>query len=197
MTARELINTIEQDRVFVDQSGGGVTFSGGEPLMQHAFLAEAIAAAHDAGWHTAVETSGFGSSEALDVLRSADLVLFDLKLYDEARHRQATRVSNRVILANFRRLAQARAGGLRVRLPLIPGINDDDANLDAIGALAASSRVDALDLLPYHTAGLAKYARLDRPYALEGVRPSPPDAIEAARSRLAAHGLTVCVGGPS
>jgi len=197
LTARDLMEVIERDRVFADQSGGGVTFSGGEPLRQHRFLAEAMAAAREAGWHTAVETSGFGSREALDVLFAADLVLFDLKLHDDARHRRATGVSNRVILENFRRLAAARADRLRVRLPLIPGVNDDAGNLDAIGALAASARVAALDLLPYHTAGSAKYARLGRPYALDGVAPPSPDAVDAARARLAAHGLAVFVGGPA
>src|ERR1022692_4220049 len=138
LTVAELIGEVMQDRVFFDRSGGGVTFSGGEPLMQPVFLAAAIAACRANGVHTAVETSGYGSKAAIDAAARADLVLFDLKLCDDSRHRRATGVSNRVILDNFARLA-SRHPAVRVRVPLVPGINDDAANLDAIGALAVSA----------------------------------------------------------
>jgi pyruvate formate lyase activating enzyme len=84
---------------------------------------------------------------------------------------------------------------VRVRVPLVPGINDDAANLDAIAALAASAGVTEIDLLPYHTAGSAKYARLDRPYPLSTLRPSSPEAVSAAGERLARLGATVHIGG--
>jgi len=90
MTVTELVADIEKDRVFLDRSGGGVTFSGGEPLMQPDFLAEAIAACRAAGWHTAVETSGYGTPPAVAAAATADLILFDLKVHDEAQHRRAS-----------------------------------------------------------------------------------------------------------
>jgi pyruvate formate lyase activating enzyme len=194
ITVPELLDEVERDRVFLDRSGGGVTFSGGEPLLQAAFLADALAACRSAGFHTTVETAGFGPTSALESLVLADLVLFDLKVADDTRHRQATGVSNRLILANFCRLTSQHRR-VRARLPLVPGVNDDDANLDAIGGLVAAAGVTAIDLLPYHTAGIAKYERLGRPYALHGVLPPAPDALAAARARLESFGLTVHIGG--
>jgi pyruvate formate lyase activating enzyme len=194
MTVPELLAEIEKDRVFVEQSAGGVTFSGGEPLMQPEFLGEAIDACRAAGFHTAVETSGFGTPRAIDVAARADLVLFDLKIYDDDRHRQFTGVSNRVVLENFGRLA-ARRRTIRVRVPLIPGINDDAGNLESIGAFAAAHGVTALDLLPYHTAGAAKYERIGRPYKLADLAPAPAEGLAPARHCLERLGLTVHIGG--
>lgn len=194
MTVPELLDEVERDRIFLDRSAGGVTFSGGEPLLQGAFLRDALAACRSAGLHTAVETAGFGPTMALEGLDQADLVLFDLKLFDEDRHRRATGVSNRLILANFGRLT-SRHRGVRARLPLIPGVNDDPENVDAIGALVASAGVRAIDVLPYHTAGVAKYSRMGRPYPLPGVAPPTPAAVAAVRDRLERIGLTVHVGG--
>jgi pyruvate formate lyase activating enzyme len=194
LTVADLINEVVKDRVFFDRSGGGVTFSGGEPLMQPAFLSAAINACRERGIHTAIETSGYGSRIAIDAAARANLVLFDLKLFDDRRHRRATGVSNRIIIKNFTHLARVHPA-VRVRVPLVPGINDDAANLDAIAALAASAGVTEIDLLPYHTAGSAKYARLDRPYPLSTLRPSSPEAVSAAGERLARLGATVHIGG--
>jgi pyruvate formate lyase activating enzyme len=192
MSAPELVAEVERDRVFLDRSGGGVTFSGGEPLMQPEFLGEALSGCKAAGLHTAVETSGFGSRFALDEAARADLVLFDLKIHDEERHLQFTGVSNRIILENFVRLT-GRHRAVRVRVPLIPGINDDRENLEAIGALAAVQGATGVDLLPYHTAGAAKYERLGRPYLLAGVTAPSPEAVLAAKHCLESCGLPVHV----
>ena len=194
MSVPDLMREIEKDRVFVDRSSGGVTFSGGEPLMQPAFLAEALTACRASGLHTAIETSGFASDFAMDVAARADLILFDLKLYDEERHRQATGVSNRVILRNFARVAAGRTP-VRIRIPLIPGVNDDGENLEALGRVAASAGITTVDVLPYHTAGIAKYQRLNRTYVLPDVVPPRPDALVAARQDLERCGLVVSLGG--
>lgn len=193
-TVPELVAEIEKDRIFLGQSGGGVTFSGGEPLLQPEFLREAIDACRAAGLHTAVETSGFGSRLAIDAAARADLILFDLKILDDERHRRYTGVSNRVILENFAYLAP-RHPDLRVRIPVIPGINDALRNLAGIGALAKVHGVNRIDLLPYHTAGLAKYDRLGRPYALPDVATLAPEALGPARQHLEEFGLTVHIGG--
>jgi pyruvate formate lyase activating enzyme len=193
LTVPDLLDEIEKDRIFFDGTGG-VTFSGGEPLMQAAFLGEAIAACQAAGIHTAVETSGFGPWAAMDIASRADLILFDLKLFDDARHRLATGVSNRIILDNFVRLA-ARHPAIRVRIPVIPGVNDDMKNLEALGRVVAGAGVTSLDLLPYHTAGIAKYARLGRPYLLPDVPSPAPDALNLAKRSLEGLGLAVHIGG--
>lgn len=193
-TVPELVAEIEKDRIFAGQSGGGVTFSGGEPLLQPAFLGEAIDACRTAGFHTAVETSGFGSRQAIDTAARADLVLFDLKILDEERHRRYTGVSNRLIVDNFSYLA-SRHPAVRVRVPVVPGINDDIENLAAIGALARVHGVTRIDLLPYHTAGIAKYGRLGRTYSLPDVDPLSPDTLGPARRHLERAGLTVHIGG--
>jgi pyruvate formate lyase activating enzyme len=189
----ELVAEIEKDRVFMAESGGGVTFSGGEPLMQPEFLREAIDACRAAGIHTAVETSGFGSRRAVDAALGADLLLFDLKLLDDDRHRRCTGVSNGIILRNFAYVA-ARHPAVRVRMPVVPGVNDDAWNVNATGALAMTNGVTRIDLLPYHTAGVARYERLGRAYALPDVAPAP-DSLGPARRRLEGLGLTVHVGG--
>jgi pyruvate formate lyase activating enzyme len=190
----ELLDEIEKDRVFLSRSGGGVTFSGGEPLMQGAFLGDAIDACRAAGLHTAVETSGYGSRSAIDAAARADLVMFDLKIIDDDRHRRFTGVPNRLILDNFSYLA-ARHPAVRVRVPVVPGVNDDIQNLDAIGTLAKAKGVSRIDLLPYHTAGIAKYERLGRSYPLQDVRPQAPEALDPARLRLERLGLDVHIGG--
>jgi pyruvate formate lyase activating enzyme len=194
MTVPELLAEIDRDRVFVDRSGGGVTFSGGEPLMQPAFLAEALEACRAAGLHTAIETSGYAPWSAMAVGLGADLVFFDLKAADDDTHRRVTGVSNRRILDNFRRLTRQHPA-VRPRIPLIPGINDDEVNLDSLGRLVVSTGLHDVDVLPYHTAGAAKYGRLGRPYPLDGLSPPSADALAHARARLEHFGLTVHLGG--
>lgn len=193
-TVADLLVEIERDRIFLQKSGGGVTFSGGEPLMQPVFLGEAIDACRAAGLHTAVETSGFGSRAAIDTAARADLVLFDLKILDDERHRQFTGVPNRVILENFAHLA-ARHSDVRVRVPVIPGVNDDAENLGGIGELARAHGIRRIDLLPYHTAGIAKYERLGRAYSLPEVPGVLPESLGPARRHLEHLGLTVHIGG--
>lgn len=191
-----LMAGIEKDRVFIERSGGGVTFSGGEPVMQSRFLADALAACRAAGLHTAIETSGYAPWRAMSVALRADLVLFDLKAIDDNVHRQVTGVSNRQILSNFRRLAREHPA-VRPRLPLIPTINDDAVSLGAVGALVAEAGIHDVDLLPYHTAGLAKYERLGRPCKLQGLAPPTSRELTFARTRLEQCGLTVHLGGSS
>ena len=193
-TVPELLAEIEKDRVFLGQSSGGVTFSGGEPLLQPVFLRETIDGCRQIGYHTAVETSGFGNRIAIDAATRADLVLFDLKILDEERHRRYTGASNRIILDNFAYLAP-RHPNVRLRVPVIPGVNDDLRNLSGIGALAKAHGITRIDLLPYHTAGIAKYDRLGRTYELPGVETLAPEALVPAREHLEEFGLTVHIGG--
>jgi pyruvate formate lyase activating enzyme len=194
VTVGELVTDLERDTPFFDRSGGGVTFSGGEPLMQAQFLALALGACRERGIHTAVETAGFAPWPAIEVAATADLVLFDLKLRDEARHRYFTGVSNGLILENLARLASTR-NNVRVRIPLVPGVNDDAAEIDGLGRFLATTSVREIDVLPYHTAGIAKYRRLGREAPLPDAVPPTPADVEAACRRLEQFGLSVHVGG--
>ena len=196
IAAEELVSEIERDRPFIEGSGGGVTFSGGEPLMQPAFLREALAACRAAGFQTAIETSGYAAWPAMAVALRADLIYFDLKALDDRTHLHTTGVSNARIVENFRRVA-SKHPGVRPRIPLVPGVNDDPASLLALGKFIASTGLRDVDLLPYHAAGEAKYARLGRRYSLAGLMPPTPEAVARACAQLASTGLTVHPGGMS
>ncbi len=198
MGGEEVLKEALRDRIFFDQSGGGVTFSGGEPLMQADFVCEMAEALKACGVHTALDTCGFASEE--DLLRVAarvDLVLFDLKLMDEARNREATGASNAPILANLEALSRVHSA-IWIRVPIIPGLNDDDDNLEATALLAAKTPgVRRMDLLPYHATGAVKFARLGKTYALDSVEPPSPGRMEEIARRFRAHGIDVNLGGRS
>ena len=191
-----LVKDLLRDRIFFDQSGGGVTFSGGEPLMQAPFLLEALARLRDEGVHTALDTCGFANWEVLQAAAGlAGLVLYDLKLMDEARHKAATGQSNRTILDNLKALAGIHRS-IWIRVPIIPGINDDEANLEATARFLASlAGVQQVDLLPYHRTGAAKFARMGRDYDLDEVQPPTPERMEALAAIFRARGLPTTTGG--
>jgi pyruvate formate lyase activating enzyme len=195
LTVDRLVGEIERDTVFHDESGGGVTMSGGEPLHQPLFLEALLKRCRERRIETAVETCGYAPPRVLlAVARWTDLFLYDLKIMSDARHRAATGHSNRRILENLRLLC-ARHDAVRVRVPLVGGVTDDRANIRAIGALLSELPVTEVDLLPYHTAGIAKYERLDRPCLLgEDAIPSA-DAIAMSVETLSRCGLDVQVGG--
>jgi pyruvate formate lyase activating enzyme len=192
----EVMTAVVQDQPFFDQSGGGVTFSGGEPLAQPEFLLALLKECGRLGIHRAVDTSGFAPADVLlQVVEEADLFLFDLKLMDRDRHRLFTGVSNAPILDNLRLLAE-RGMAVQVRLPLIAGVNDDVANLQAVGAFVAGlPGVDAVDLLPYHGAAAGKYRKLNLPYKGEHFAPAPPESLRGAMTILQQCGLAVRIGG--
>ncbi len=196
ISVQDLLQEILKDRVFYDESGGGVTFSGGEPLLQFNFLHAALMACKQQEVHTAVETSGLTSAEHLDQIRAVtDLFLFDVKIVDEERHKRFTGVSNARILENLRFLASAGAAVV-VRLPLIPGVNDDDANITALaGLLAGLETIREVHLLPYHTGASAKYRSLGMRARMADARPLPRERIEAIAGLLSARGFTVQIGG--
>jgi pyruvate formate lyase activating enzyme len=197
MTVDEVVRLLGRDRIFYEESGGGVTFSGGEPLLQPEFLLEAVEACADDGIHVAVDTCGLGDTGVLtEIARSASLFLFDLKLMDDDRHRSLTGASNARILSNLERLAAVHRR-IVVRLPLVPGVNDDDENVRSIGAFVASLGLTRIDVLPYHRAGIAKYHRLRRPYALLDTQPPSAGAVTRVSRLLAACGLIVGPGGVS
>ena len=195
-TVDALMVQIEKDRIFYDESGGGATFSGGEPLCQPDFLAALLDGCRRREIHTAVDTSGHASENTIkNVLARADLVLFDLKLMDDARHRQYTGVGNRQILANLKTLA-ALGPEVVVRIPLVPGINDDPDNLRRTGAFVRDlNTIRQVDLLPFHSIADGKYRRLKLENKMAGARSLAPKAYDALCDLFAGAGLTVTVGG--
>jgi pyruvate formate lyase activating enzyme len=168
-TPDELMDELLKDQVFYETSGGGVTFSGGEPMMQVDVLCEVLPPCNAAGLHVALDTCGAVAWERYErVLPQVDLVLLDLKLMDAERHKLATSVSNDLILENARRIAAQRVP-MWIRTPVIPGYTDDVENVRAIGHFIrdALPTVERWDLLAYTNLGKPKYHRLDLPYALE------------------------------
>ncbi len=196
ISVAELLVEVEKDRVFYDQSGGGVTFSGGEPLLQPEFLAEALTALRARGLKTAVDTSGFAPAAVVERIAAlTDLILYDLKGMDGAKHLETTGVKNALILENLRRLA----GGptpVWIRIPLIPGVNDDDAAVGrAAEFLASLGSIRRVHFLPYHRGGNSKGGRIGR--ETPGSTYAPPDAarIAAVVAALAARGFEAVQGG--
>lgn len=195
MTAREIVAEVLKDRVFFEESGGGVTFSGGEPLLQAPFLEAALAACRERRIHTAVETSGFAAPGVLRrVSTNVDLFLYDVKVMDGERHRSATGTGNDRILRNLRMLVQFGREVI-VRVPVVPGVNDDDENLDELCAFLAPLGLRRIDLLPYHRIGSGKYDRMGRPNRIDAVEPPSAEQMETIAARLRRGGFSVQIGG--
>jgi pyruvate formate lyase activating enzyme len=197
----EVLAEVLRDRLTYETSGGGVTFSGGEPLAQPDFLAACLEACRRSGLHTAVDTCGFAPREvALGIAGRTDLVLFDLKSLDPERHRALTGAPLEPILGNLAAIAGAGVP-IWLRLPVIPGLNDGEDDLRAAARLAATTPgVERVSLLPYHRTGTGKLGRLGRPDALaEGPLPSPapPPAgrLRALARIFEAEGLDTRIGG--
>lgn len=190
-----VMEVIRRDVPFYDRSGGGVTFSGGEPLMQPSFLLALLERCGAEQIRVAVETCGHASRDvALRVLEHRPLFLYDVKLVDNNRHRVATGMSNAPILANLRELARGGAD-IVIRFPLVPGVTDDEENVTEVAALAASAGVRRVDVLPYHRAGVAKYDRLGRHYRLDQVPAADTRDTESAAALMRGFGLDVRIGG--
>ena len=196
MRSSELVENLLRDRIFFDESGGGVTFSGGEPLLQAPFVTEAMRLLHAEGVHTALDTCGYGNPQELaEAASQASLVLYDLKLMDEARHRLATGVSNAIILQNLKTLSEIHPC-IWIRVPIIPGINDDRANLEATAEfLAPLQGIRQVDLLPYHPLGESKSARVGLTYSLHATQTPTLEDLEAMAGLFRAKGLNTTVGG--
>lgn len=205
LSVEEVIDLVAADELYYRTSGGGMTLSGGEIAMQPEFSRALLHRARKEGIHTAVETSGFAAWPALwQVCEASQLILYDLKLADDALHQRYTGVSNRSILQNLARLLEQPIP-LRIRVPVIPEVNDGDEEAEKMMRLIAgmtreSRSFQGIDLLPYHNFGLRKYALSDRQYLYEELHPAhgkPQTAVlEAAASRygLKTATLSHCIG---
>lgn len=194
VTASEVMAQIEREIPFYDESNGGVTFSGGEPLLQPRFLSALLSACRKQEIHTVVDTSGFANWNVFEKIRDdVDLFLYDLKHMDSNRHQEVTGVPNEKILENLCRLTDTGAKCI-ARIPLIPGINDDEKNLIATGTfLAGLSHIEGVELIAYHDIAQAKYEALEREYALSGTKPPAESEMDNAAEVLRSYGLNVVI----
>jgi pyruvate formate lyase activating enzyme len=196
LSLAQVMDEITRDTAFYDQSGGGVTFSGGEPLYQAFFLEGLLAACKELEIHTVLDTCGYAPFQTLERLRGwVDLFLFDLKHLEDAVHRELTGVSNRLILDNLERLA-GLGHDIYLRVPLIPGVNDDLDHLHALAQYAAGlPHLLGLDLLPYHAIGVEKYVRLNKPAWIPPAGSLPAGRAEEIQSLFQTYGLVTRLGG--
>jgi pyruvate formate lyase activating enzyme len=196
VSVSELMSAIERDTLFFDQSGGGVTFSGGEPLCQPDFLLAMLKECGRLEIHRIIDTSGFVDAEVLmKAARFTDLFLYDLKILDPQKHRANTGVDNTNILSNLR-LLSASGADIIIRIPLIPGVNDGKEDIAAAGDfIAGLPRPHAVHLLPYHRAANSKYGKLGLCYRGEHVTPPSREQVADIAQHLAKFGLEVGVGG--
>ena len=196
MTVARVLAEVLKDLIFYEESGGGVTFSGGEPFTQPRFLLSLLEAFRSRGIHTAVDTCGYADCEIVaSAAPLTSLFLYDLKMMDEARHLEYTGVSNRLILENLRMLGRVH-GNIWIRVPIIPGVNDSDGQLEALARFAAVvPGVRQVNLLPYHTTGIVKFRRLGRAYGLADVKPPSVEFMAGAVKMFNAFGLNAKAGG--
>ena len=159
VTVEHVLKVVERDAVFYKNSGGGVTFSGGECLGQPAFLESLMNGAREKGLHIALDTTGFIQPGVLEnLIERTDLVLFDIKHLDAQRHRELTGVDNELILRNLRRVAASARTWIRI--PLVSGINDSDDHIEQLSSLASELNVEKISFLPFHEGGVSKMAQI-------------------------------------
>lgn len=196
MTADEVVAEILRDKDFYQQSKGGVTFSGGEPLMQSSFLIGILKEMKRLGIHTAIDTCGFASKETIkEVSQLADLFLYDLKHMDPEKHEKYTGVPNHTILENLKLLRDLNKE-IIIRIPIIPDINNSEEDLMAFrDFIKTLPNIKMVNLLPYHKIGQEKYNRLGKPYKMPNVEEPTQEAMDFAAEIIKSCGVNVKIGG--
>ncbi len=192
-TSGELLNVVLRDRHYFDASGGGITLSGGEPLMQHGFVVEFLKAAKGEGLHITLETAGH-SERFAEALPYIDLLYFDIKHPHSAAHAAKTGVSNELIIENLK-MAVREGTNIVARIPVIPGFNDGEDLWPEYTALLKNSGVLNAHLLPFHQLGQQKYRSHGLAYAYDGVPSMPKEKLGKMRDYFANEGITVQIGG--
>jgi pyruvate formate lyase activating enzyme len=197
ISVAEIMQEIEKERPFFDQSGGGVTFSGGEPLLHHKFLIRLLEECGKRRIHRAVDTAGFiGTDIILNVAEHTDLFLYDLKFMDPEKHRKWTGVTNEKILENLKALSATRAK-IIIRIPLIGGVNDDAENIETTARFVAglSGVKKEVNLLPYHKIAQTKYQKLGRQEDFLLLEEPSKEVQLQAISIFQKYGLMATIGG--
>lgn len=197
VTHAALLEELLRDSVFFRESGGGVTFSGGEPLMQFVALIRLLEDTGREGLHRAVDTSGYAGEEILmRVADHTDLFLYDLKLMDPEQHKVYTGVDNGLILSNADRLLE-RGAEVIFRIPVIPGVNDTARERGAFLEFLSkrTGRFREVHLLPYHKTGTGKYSRIDMEYQLDGLETPQEEWMQEIKNEYEQLGIKVTIGG--
>ena len=197
-TVADILNILDKERIFMTQSDGGVTFSGGEPMMQHEFLLEALKACKENGYHTTVDTSGYSSPENFkEIIPFTDLFLFDLKHLDDAKHYEYTGVSNAVIIDNLKMIIESRSR-VMIRIPVVPGFNDDNDHLERLKLFINEHKtrnLKKINLLPFHKIGSSKYGRFNLPYRMDYVPQPSSERMRELKEFFSGTGVKVKTGG--
>jgi len=195
VTADEVWKEIEKDIIFYQESGGGATFSGGEPMLQLDFLSQLLSYCRKADIHTVVDTCGYVPWSYFESIENmVDLWLYDTKLIDETKHQKYTGVSNQLILENLRKLAR-KTKQIEIRIPVIPDINDSFDNIGQIAELVHSLKIRKVSLLPFHKMGLEKYSRLDIEAKIKDVQILSAGHINKLRLIFQEKNIHVAIGG--
>lgn len=196
-SSQQLLKIIEKERVHFEQSGGGVTISGGEPLLFPEYLIESLTLCKKAGIHTSVDTSGFAPKETLlKVAKHTDLFLYDLKMMDPVQHKKWTGVENKLILENLKILTNAGIP-VNIRIPLIKNVNADEQNLRATAQFISSlnGQIPLVNLLSYHPIGKGKYKKMGIVYDSFGMEELTENEIQQAVQIFKTFKIKVEVGG--
>jgi pyruvate formate lyase activating enzyme len=190
------MKAVLKDRIFFEQSGGGVTISGGEPLSQFDFTMALLEECRRNGINTAIDTCGFVDAQnLLDAAPLTDLFLYDIKHMDPEKHREYTGVDNEIIKSNLVRLGESGAR-INARLPFVPGVNTDEANLRAAGEfLSRVKGVELVSLLPYHSAAEDKHKRWSMEFKLRGAYPPTENMLASAAAIMENCGVKTAIGG--
>lgn len=194
-TVREIMETVERDRVYYRRSGGGLTLSGGESLVQYEFAAALLRAAKETGINTAIESTACADySRIRAILPYLDTYLMDVKHINPDKHKEFTGRDNALILENARKLADEKCN-LIVRVPVIPTFNDTPQEIYDIAAFARSIGVKEIHLLPYHRLGTDKYKALGREYLMGHVDLIPKERIATLQNVASSVGMICRIGG--
>ena len=198
VTVREVMETVRRDMPYYGRSGGGLTLSGGESLLQPEFAAALLEAAKNMGISTAMESMGYAEFRVIEkILPYLDTYLMDIKHMNAAKHREYTGKENTKMLENAKKIAESRMCELVIRVPVIPGFNDTEQEILEIASFAETlSGVNRIHLLPYHKYGEGKYEGLNRPYPMQDVPMLPDGKIEKLKAAIEAHTALICqIGG--
>ncbi len=191
-TVEQVMREIEKEIIFYDESGGGVTFSGGEPLMQPEFLGVLMDGCREKDIHITLDTTGCVSPQVFDSLADkVDLFLYDLKIIDDTGHKKFTGASNKYALQNLETLSE-KGKRVIIRFPLITGITDTTENVTAVAAFVSRLKgIHDIDVLPYHETAQHKYRHLKMDNKMEGVTPPPPERTKEIENIFETFGLKV------
>ncbi|QZY55155.1 trans-4-hydroxy-L-proline dehydratase activase [Crassaminicella profunda] len=195
LTVRELMKEIKKDEIFYEESGGGVTFSGGEPMCQADFLKDLLKECNMREIHTTIDTSGYTDWENFEkIADQVDLFLYDLKIMNDELHKKYIGVSNKIILENLKKLS-SKGANIYVRMPIIKGINDDDEHINESIKFLSNLHITQVNLLPFHKMGMDKYKRLEMEYKLSGMEKPSTERMAQIQEKFKASGLKVKIGG--